>query len=250
MILRRLADGIRNQDWFTVVVEVLIVVVGIFLGLQVDDWNEARKDKALESEYLGRIATDLRTDLTTLSDIAAYVPKKKNAIALLARAVDTATPDISPEDLFAAIDESAAYGWQIPWVRLSTFEDLLSTGRLALVHDAELRTDLQDYYFSASHRLERIMTRTTGYADKIYVLADADQLSPFLIHSGDLEARRSAARRNVAVSAARAMEFLEAARDANLKELINAELNYATFLSRMVADQIEETENLLAILSE
>ena len=54
----------------------------------------------------------------------------------------------------------------------------------------------------------------------------------------------------MAVSAARAMEFLEAARDANLKELINAELNYATFLSRMVADQIEETENLLAILSE
>ena len=44
MILRRLAEGVRKQDWFTVVVEVLIVVVGIFLGLQVDDWNNARKE--------------------------------------------------------------------------------------------------------------------------------------------------------------------------------------------------------------
>ena len=44
MILRRLAEGVRQQDWFTVVVEVLIVVVGIFLGLQVDDWNEGRQD--------------------------------------------------------------------------------------------------------------------------------------------------------------------------------------------------------------
>jgi len=39
MILHRLAEGVRAQNWFTVIVEVLIVVVGIFLGLQVDDWN-------------------------------------------------------------------------------------------------------------------------------------------------------------------------------------------------------------------
>ena len=40
MILRRLAEGIREQNWFTVVLEVLIVVVGIFIGLQVDDRNK------------------------------------------------------------------------------------------------------------------------------------------------------------------------------------------------------------------
>ncbi len=55
MILRRLAEGVRQQDWFTVVVEVLIVVVGIFLGLQVDGWNKARQDRLLEQEYLERI---------------------------------------------------------------------------------------------------------------------------------------------------------------------------------------------------
>ena len=42
MILRRLAESIRKQEWFTVVLEVLIVVVGIFIGLQVDEWNRAR----------------------------------------------------------------------------------------------------------------------------------------------------------------------------------------------------------------
>ena len=43
MILRRLGNALREQNWFTVVLEVLIVVVGIFFGLQVDDWNERRK---------------------------------------------------------------------------------------------------------------------------------------------------------------------------------------------------------------
>jgi hypothetical protein len=37
MILRKLAESIRQQNWFTVLVEILIVVIGIFVGLQVDD---------------------------------------------------------------------------------------------------------------------------------------------------------------------------------------------------------------------
>jgi len=42
MILRKLADAIRQQNWFTVVLEILIVVIGILIGLQVDGWNERR----------------------------------------------------------------------------------------------------------------------------------------------------------------------------------------------------------------
>jgi hypothetical protein len=31
MIIKRLAKGIRSQDWFVVTVEIMIVVVGIFI---------------------------------------------------------------------------------------------------------------------------------------------------------------------------------------------------------------------------
>ncbi len=40
MILRRMADAIREQNWFTVFIETLIVVIGIFLGFQMTEWNE------------------------------------------------------------------------------------------------------------------------------------------------------------------------------------------------------------------
>ena len=46
MILRRIAEAFRRQDWFTVFVETMIVVVGVFVGLQVDNWNAARVDDA------------------------------------------------------------------------------------------------------------------------------------------------------------------------------------------------------------
>jgi hypothetical protein len=58
MILRRLAEAIAGQNWFIVLIEVLVVVVGIFIGLQVDDWNEARKESARETVYLQRLLAD------------------------------------------------------------------------------------------------------------------------------------------------------------------------------------------------
>lgn len=42
MILRRITDALRRQDWTTVVVEALIVTFGVLLGLQLNNWNKDR----------------------------------------------------------------------------------------------------------------------------------------------------------------------------------------------------------------
>ena len=52
MILRKLADAMRRQDWFTVALEIAIVMIGIFLGLQVNAWNQSRIDRAEEAAFL------------------------------------------------------------------------------------------------------------------------------------------------------------------------------------------------------
>ena len=51
MINRRITEQLRAHDWGTVVLELLVVVIGIFLGLQVNNWNEGRKEQA-EGYYL------------------------------------------------------------------------------------------------------------------------------------------------------------------------------------------------------
>jgi hypothetical protein len=51
MIIRRITEQLRAHDWETVVVELLLVVTAIFLGLQVSNWNEGRKELA-EGYYL------------------------------------------------------------------------------------------------------------------------------------------------------------------------------------------------------
>jgi len=37
MILRRITEHVKSQNWFAVAVEFVIVVAGVFMGLQVQD---------------------------------------------------------------------------------------------------------------------------------------------------------------------------------------------------------------------
>ena len=52
MILRHLAGRLKQQDWIAVGIEFVLVVVGVFLGIQVANWNGDRRERALELAYL------------------------------------------------------------------------------------------------------------------------------------------------------------------------------------------------------
>lgn len=60
MIVRRITDAVRNQDWITVAVELLIVVLGVYLGLQANNWNEARVAQERRAQIAAALITDLR----------------------------------------------------------------------------------------------------------------------------------------------------------------------------------------------
>ncbi len=60
MILRKLASAIRRQDWFTVLLEVVIVVLGVFIGIQVSNWNNAREASERRDLIVAALITDLR----------------------------------------------------------------------------------------------------------------------------------------------------------------------------------------------
>lgn len=63
MIIRRIAEAIRAQNWFTVIIEILIVVIGIVIGMQVTQWNEDR----VRAERTKLITQTLREDMQTSS---------------------------------------------------------------------------------------------------------------------------------------------------------------------------------------
>lgn len=70
MILQNLTRAIREQNWFAVVVEFLIVIAGVVIGFQIQGWNETRQERR-EAERTLVMIVDEMVLLDQLSDMFA-----------------------------------------------------------------------------------------------------------------------------------------------------------------------------------
>src|SRR5215210_4261865 len=52
----------RKQNWLAIALDFVIVILGVFLGIQAANWNGARQDRAQERRYYTQIVEDLRRD--------------------------------------------------------------------------------------------------------------------------------------------------------------------------------------------
>lgn len=52
--------------------EILLVVVGILLALQINNWNESRKERNQLKSILKNVASDLRQDTTTVGQVIKF----------------------------------------------------------------------------------------------------------------------------------------------------------------------------------
>ena len=66
MILRRVKAHIEKENWFAVGIDFCIVVIGVFIGLQVANWNESRANAQRETQVLQEILDDLHEDTNLL----------------------------------------------------------------------------------------------------------------------------------------------------------------------------------------
>jgi hypothetical protein len=60
MIFRRILHALRAQDWTAIIIELIIVVVGVFVGSAVASWNEKRLEKQETERLLAQLQPELR----------------------------------------------------------------------------------------------------------------------------------------------------------------------------------------------
>ena len=72
MILRRLTENLRAQNWTAIGIEFVIVVVGVFLGTQVANWNQERIEKRETERMLVQLVPELQSQLQYFDDARAY----------------------------------------------------------------------------------------------------------------------------------------------------------------------------------
>lgn len=144
MIVQKVAEAVRQQDWFTVLLEILIVIIGIFLGLQVDDWNEARKADIRATDYVARISSELELDLAGIDRCLKIAEARKEMGKLLIRALaDDKVVRENPARFLYAI-QRAGWTW-LPSINDTTFEEITQNGEFSVIPE-ELRTAIASYY--------------------------------------------------------------------------------------------------------
>lgn len=164
MILRRLTKHVREQDWLAVALDFLIVVSGILIAFQITSWAEAGQDRRDERRYLAELSRDLSQNIARAREHQLSALRRLTLAEQILTEIDPdhERPGFWPEvSLEAAPDaDFAAY----PYAALttsafligadSTFEELIQTGRIGVISNRQLVSELTEFY----NRLEQNST--------------------------------------------------------------------------------------------
>lgn len=141
MILRRLIQHVRKQEWTAICLDFVIVVVGVYIGIQAQAWSTERENRVIERSYLESLHNEvlrmIRDDQDRVAANRERLPALEAAMAVLDGS-DTAT--VLTMEHCDAIAVSHIYVGRV--FVPPTVEELLSTGRLQLIRNRTLRSEL------------------------------------------------------------------------------------------------------------
>ena len=124
--------------------EITLVVIGILIALQINNWNEQRKTRNSEISYIHSIINDLKGDSETIRFIVENTKEKIANNELLMsqlRSFDTIT-DSRP--LFTLMRDNV--GFVDFKAQDHTIETLKNSGNIEILNSEFIRTGLQSYY--------------------------------------------------------------------------------------------------------
>ncbi|WP_143186017.1 DUF6090 family protein [Algoriphagus halophilus] len=123
--------------------EIFLVVIGILIALQVNNWNESRKTMKKEQTSLKKIAQNLQEDIDLLQEIIQEDSTIYENLSKLSNQIMDAN---SVDDL----DPSSSARFRVPlfYPNQSAFENLLSSGQIEIIQNDSLTQRLQLYYRS------------------------------------------------------------------------------------------------------
>jgi hypothetical protein len=143
MILRRVIDHVKHQNWTAVALDFVIVVMGVFIGIQVSNWNEARKTSSAQSALLERLDDEFEALEPVLS---RWVDEMQATTASTAAVVNALRVEAPPNDLAAFRKDLAQANFVRSMPALpANYIALVSSGGIASIENDRLRVALIRY---------------------------------------------------------------------------------------------------------
>ncbi|HUH00040.1 MAG TPA: hypothetical protein VMQ83_12830 [Gammaproteobacteria bacterium] len=148
MILRRLARAFRRQDWATVFTELVIVILGVWIGLQASNWNAEHARRATASAARHSLVANLQRDIREFEARERYY----NSLYAHADVVLAVMNDPAQLDEIGAwhfVESSYRLGQIWPFAQSGqVYRELEGKGDLDLIGGPDIRVAVAEYYDS------------------------------------------------------------------------------------------------------
>ncbi len=163
MRLRRITQHVKDQNWFAVSLDFVIVVVGILIAFQITNWNEARNDRQLEMQYLSLLATDLEKIEINLS---AQLTLEQHVVANAKIALEAVNNrDAGVDPLHIGRSMHSIFGRRTVALDSPVFSEMKSAGRLTLIQDTALRNRIIAYFEGLSRGARVLDKNNEAFAE-------------------------------------------------------------------------------------
>lgn len=181
VVIRRIREHVSAHNWFAVTVDIAIVVIGVFLGTQVSNWNVQR----LEKRETQRMLAQLKPNLQLLSD---FYPRARAYYGTTRRYAATAISgwngerQVSDEQfVIAAYQASQIFGIG---TNGSTWATVLGADQLRNIDDLAIRNELS-FLMSADYTQIDLSAVNTPYRQNVRRLIPADLQDAIRAQCGD-----------------------------------------------------------------
>ncbi|MDM9632125.1 DUF6090 family protein [Robiginitalea aurantiaca] len=186
---RLLTDNKFSKYLLYAIGEIMLVVIGILIALQVDNWNEERQERIAELNFLSRLREDLKVDNAyfrkRIEEANSSEAAGKIFLKKLFEKQQSLEEAVSLWDLFREFHSS-----EMLTIQNSTYSEMLYAGRLELITDRELKSLLLEYYRecekAAKHTTE-FNAFTVGEMSNMVDQAPGLYVMPTYLKNTDLE---------------------------------------------------------------
>ena len=166
---RRIRHKLANENQFLkysryAIGEILLVVVGILIALQINNWNSNRLNKLKEDKFLINLQRDLNKQLQTIN---GNIKKEKH----IYNSLDSANFNYNKHKKFRAVKEdlvllSTMNDRYTCIITNPTYTELLSTGNLDLISDMVFKDQLVRYYADLELTTQ-VIQKNNDYKDNV-----------------------------------------------------------------------------------
>jgi len=144
MLLRRITKHVTEQNWFAVFIDFLIVVVGVFVGLQVQDYANERQRQKTETSYLKRLHAEVKHLSAQRANYNATRDDFSKKLTSVMDILANPTTDALISDALCSAVVASAHT-TVPPAALPTIDEMLSAGKLDQIFSDSVRIEILNY---------------------------------------------------------------------------------------------------------